>query len=147
MTDKPKMRYRASSELNKKGEEIPFGEPLTLPSGLQKPPTIQEQVSRLFHSERMKQASINSGVDTPEEADDFFIEDDMFPPDYENEEFEEDFELPLEEAIRHEKNIAESSKNSNLEKKGETKEASGTPKSKKGAKTNAPEPDPNLVEE
>ena len=43
-----------------------------------RPPTLEERISRLMHYERQKMARMQdmSGYETPEEADDFDIEDD-----------------------------------------------------------------------
>jgi len=48
--------------------------PLEMPSGMKRPDTLQDIVARLLYEE--KQRSASEGFETPEEANDFDLEDD-----------------------------------------------------------------------
>lgn len=66
------------AKLNDKGEEKLDPTPMAIPVGFQRPLTMEQQVARLMRSQYEMQAKIRdmTGVETPEEADDFDIDDD-----------------------------------------------------------------------
>lgn len=61
-----------------RGRETPSQERLSLPSGFERPLTLQEQVQRLVRTSLSAYAEAQ-GMETFEEADDFDIEDDVEP--------------------------------------------------------------------
>lgn len=66
--------------LDERGREVPYGGPVALAVDLVRHDTLHEMIRRIVHSETMKLASMQAGIDTPEEADDFDIEDDPLDP-------------------------------------------------------------------
>lgn len=66
------------AKLNDRGEEKLDPTPMAIPVGFERPLTMEQQVARLMRSQYEMQAKIRdmTGVETPEEADDFDIEDD-----------------------------------------------------------------------
>ena len=66
------------AKLNDKGEEKLDPTPMAIPVGFERPLTLEQQVARMMRDQYEMQAKIRdmTGVETPEEADDFDIEDD-----------------------------------------------------------------------
>lgn len=66
------------AKLTDKGEEKLDPTPMAIPVGFERPLTMEQQVARMMRSQYEMQAKIRdmTGVETPEEADDFDIEDD-----------------------------------------------------------------------
>lgn len=58
------------------GREVLDPTPLEMPLHFSRPPTIQETIRQVMRSERFAQDISAAGYDTPEEADDFFDEND-----------------------------------------------------------------------
>lgn len=79
MKEKPDMTsYRGmyAAELDSLGREILDPYPLFEELEINKPMTTEERLKRFLLSEQLKRAAENSGFDTPEEANDFDIDDD-----------------------------------------------------------------------
>lgn len=66
------------AKLDDRGAEKLDPTPLAIPVGFERPLTMEQQVARMMRSQYEMQAKIRdmTGVETPEEADDFDIEDD-----------------------------------------------------------------------
>lgn len=66
------------AKLTDKGEEKLDPTPMAIPVGFERPLTMEQQVARLMRAQYEMQSKIRdmTGVETPEEADDFDIEDD-----------------------------------------------------------------------
>lgn len=64
--------------LNERGWEVPDPKPMSLATGLRKPPTLEETVARVMRSHQaLAMLKRSAGVEeTPEEAEDFDIPDD-----------------------------------------------------------------------
>lgn len=60
--------------------EKPDPNPMQIPAGFRRPPTLAEQVARLVRSERFMQEARDAGFETFEEAEDFDIDDDPVDP-------------------------------------------------------------------
>lgn len=82
--------------LDKYGHEIPDPKPLSIPSGLKQPESLQAQIKRLVRSERLAAEAAAAGAETFDEAEDFNIPDDPVDP---NTPFEEYFEPAIGRAI------------------------------------------------
>lgn len=63
----------------KDGREIPDPTPMAPPLGYKDTPSMFEQMRALIHSEKLKAAAEEMGVETPEEGDDFDVGDDYDP--------------------------------------------------------------------
>lgn len=66
------------TNLNERGQEVLDPTPLSIPVGFHRPPTLREQIQRLMRNEY--NLLVSRGVDdveTPEEADDFDVGDDV----------------------------------------------------------------------
>lgn len=61
------------------GRELPDPTPIAPPIGYKRNPTIAEQIRDMVRSEQLRQAAEQSGMETFEEADDFYVEDDFDP--------------------------------------------------------------------
>lgn len=61
------------------GNEVMDGTPFAVPIHLKRPPTLQEQVSRLVRSEAMRMEAARLGRESFEEAEDFDVDDDLDP--------------------------------------------------------------------
>lgn len=66
------------AKLNDRGEEKLDPTPMAIPVGFERPLTMEQQVARLMRAQYEMQVKVRdmTGVETPEEADDFDIEDD-----------------------------------------------------------------------
>lgn len=66
------------SRLSDKGKEKLDPTPMAIPVGFERPLTLEQQVARMMRNQYELQAKVRdmSGVETPEEADDFDIDDD-----------------------------------------------------------------------
>lgn len=71
--------------------------PMAPPVGFKRQPSLSEQIRDMVRSERLRQEVEAAGVETFDEADDFYIEDD--PPDP-NTPYETNFEVPVAELRR-----------------------------------------------
>lgn len=60
---------------NALGQELPDPDPIEIPAGFMRPPTLQEQIERCFRG-IVSRAAQNSGHETLEEANDFEVDDD-----------------------------------------------------------------------
>lgn len=67
-----------TSYLNEFGEEVNNPKPMAIPSGLKRPPTLQEQIKRVLRTELSRQVS-EQGMETFEEAFDFDVDEDPEP--------------------------------------------------------------------
>lgn len=68
--------------VNEKGQEVLSDVPMAIPVGFERPLTLQEQIRRLMRVEydRMAMAGVDpNDMETPEEADDFDVDDDFDP--------------------------------------------------------------------
>lgn len=73
-------RYRLRHErINPEGREIVSSVPVAPPIGYKKTPSLAEQIRLMVRSERMRQAALEAGAETFEEADDFDVGDDFDP--------------------------------------------------------------------
>jgi hypothetical protein len=80
--------------INEKGEEIANGKPLVLPTRLNRPLSLQEQMQRVML--HMSQQAASQGLETEEEADDFEVGDEKeFVSPYEFKEMVQ--EVPLDQ--------------------------------------------------
>lgn len=61
--------------LNEKGHEVLDPTPMTLPIGATRPESLQDQIARMVRSAFMLQRQAE-GFESPDEADDFNVEDD-----------------------------------------------------------------------
>lgn len=78
------------------GAEIPDSTPIEIASELQKPAiNLFESIREALRSEKLREAAMQSGEETFEEADDFDVGDDMDPMS----QWEGDFDTPLEVLI------------------------------------------------
>lgn len=68
------------ARLDEFGREVPYGGPVALAVDLVREDTLAIMIRRLVHSELTRLQSDLADVDTPEEADDFNIEDDPLDP-------------------------------------------------------------------
>lgn len=66
------------AKLDDSGREIPDGKSLRMPSGMERPETLAEQVRRLVRTEWSRQAA-EQGFETFEESEDFDVDDDFEP--------------------------------------------------------------------
>jgi hypothetical protein len=66
------------AKYDKQGREIPDPNPIELPGGFNRPPTLQEQIKRFIRAELSRQAA-DDGDETFEEADDFDVDEDPDP--------------------------------------------------------------------
>lgn len=66
------------AKLDDRGAEKLDPTPMAIPVGFERPLTMEQQVARLMRAQYEMQSKIRdmTGVETPEEADDFDIEDD-----------------------------------------------------------------------
>jgi len=71
--------------------------PIAPPIGYKKQPSMVEIVRDMVRSERLRQAALDSGHETFEEADDFDVGDD---PDVLRSPYENEFDPPVEELMR-----------------------------------------------
>lgn len=55
--------------------ELPDPKPLAIPVGFHRPPSLSDTVSRLVRSALLAREAAEAGAETPEEADDFDLED------------------------------------------------------------------------
>lgn len=62
------------TKLNNEGAEINDPKPISVPTGIQRPLTLQEQIKRLMRVE-LSRASVDNGYESWEEANDFNVGD------------------------------------------------------------------------
>lgn len=67
---------------NEKGEEILDPTVIEPPLGYQKTPSLAEQIAQQVRRMKLELLQDDSIAETEEEADDFEVEDDMFPASY-----------------------------------------------------------------
>lgn len=81
-----------TSGLDELGRELPDGVPMAPPVGYKSGPTLQDTILHMLRHQTLRAAADAEGFDSPEEADDFNIEDDPLDPatEYEAEFFSED---------------------------------------------------------
>lgn len=66
--------------LDKQGHEVPSDKPIALPTGMKRPETLQEQISRLVRHEQFAQAVTgDQDEESFDEADDFEVGEDFDP--------------------------------------------------------------------
>lgn len=76
-----KVRKWLRDKLDDNGWEKLDDKPIEIPVGFERPLTMEEQVRRLMNVEYMRQRELgNSDFESPEDADDFDIEDDPIDP-------------------------------------------------------------------
>lgn len=76
------------NKLDEYGREVLDPTPLDIPIGFERPLTLEQQIQRLMRIEYQKVAQLRDmeGYETPEEADDFDVDDDFdISTPYENE--------------------------------------------------------------
>lgn len=89
------MKKPRTAYLNDKGQEVVDSTPLEIPLGMKRPPTMQEQIQRILAGERAQRYMQEHDLETPEEADDFDIDDDPEPvSQYEFHEMIEEIPVP-----------------------------------------------------
>lgn len=73
-----KVRKWLRDKLDDDGREKLDATPVEIPIGFERPPTLEEQVRRLMNVEYQRMSSLKDmeGLESPEDADDFDIEDD-----------------------------------------------------------------------
>lgn len=71
---------QVTSGQNELGQETPDPVPMAPPVGYAQHATLADSISRMLKHQLMAQAAAAEGFDTPEEADDFDIEDDPLDP-------------------------------------------------------------------
>lgn len=69
---------RLADTIGPRGSEINSGEPVDVPLGYRRPPTLDQQIQRLVRDAVSRQAA-QDGFETFEEADDFDVGDDYDP--------------------------------------------------------------------
>lgn len=62
------------------GDELPDPTPMAPPIGYKKQPSMVEHIRTMIRSERLRQEAEAAGAESFDEADDFDVEDDDFPP-------------------------------------------------------------------
>lgn len=82
------------------GKEYPNPVPLEPPIGYIQQEPLHVQIRRMVLSERMAQEADAAGMDTPEEADDFDVDDDYDPSSPWEEVFEPQQPWPAREEVR-----------------------------------------------
>lgn len=84
-----KVRKWLRDKLDENGWEKLDDTPVEIPVGFERPLTLEEQVRRLMSTEYQRVSALQGmdGVETPEEADDFDIEDDPIDPNTPYEEY------------------------------------------------------------
>jgi len=86
----PKRVRPQHTDFMRDGKEYPDPTPVAPPVGFIKQPTMAETMRAMIHSHALRQAALNSGHETFEEADDFDVGDDYDPTSP----YEEVFEPP-----------------------------------------------------
>lgn len=66
-------------KLDARGREVPDPTPMAPPVGYKKQPSMMENIRAMVRSEHLRQAAIQAGYETVEEADDFEVGDDFDP--------------------------------------------------------------------
>lgn len=84
-----KVRKWLRDKLDENGWEKLDDTPVEIPVGFERPLTLEEQVRRLMATEYQRVSALQGmdGVETPEEADDFDVEDDPIDPNTPYEEY------------------------------------------------------------
>lgn len=62
------------------GRELPDPTRVEIPVGFQKPESIEEKIARAIYTHEWRKRMEDSGFETPEEADDFDVNDDVDLP-------------------------------------------------------------------
>lgn len=88
---------RSAGVYDAKGRFIPDGRPMEPPVGYRRAPSLSEQIRQMVQSEQLAAAARESGVETFEEANDFFIEDE--PDSHYLSGYENDEDTPLERLL------------------------------------------------
>ena len=87
--------FKFGKFFNAQGEYLPDPEPVAMPVGFERPPTLAEQVARLVRSNELARLAQSEGMETFEEADDFDVDDDFDP----STPWEQDFDLAAIRAV------------------------------------------------
>jgi len=66
-------------KFNHKGEELPDNTPIEVPLDFVRPLTIHEEIARALRTHDFQQRLAARGMETPEEAEDFDVDDDNDP--------------------------------------------------------------------
>lgn len=74
------------------GRELPSPMPVAPPIGYKRQESMFDIVRRMISEERVRQAFMQDGLETPEEADDFDVDDDFEP----SSPYEHNFDPPLD---------------------------------------------------
>lgn len=119
--------------LNEKGQEVLDPNPLVIPAGFERPLTLQEQIRRLMRTEYqqlLQTGADPNDIESPEEAEDFDVDDDFDPASP----FEEGFmpDDPPEAPITQDPEF-----NPNADKVKDSKTAEETPIGEGSAETKA----------
>jgi len=85
-----------NARLDPNGAEVLDETPIMIPSGLTRPETLAEKVAHMLRGERMRMAAEAQGFETFDEAEDFDVDDDYDP----HSQWENDFDVPLDELRR-----------------------------------------------
>lgn len=83
-----KIFKQSTKGLDENGYELNSGIPVVAPSGLNRPPTLQEQIALMLRINNLNAQAEANGDDTWEEANDFEVGDDYDP----NSPYEEHFD-------------------------------------------------------
>lgn len=98
-TDVPEVHAPKSShgKFDKQGRFIPDARPMAPPVGYTRQPSLLDSVREMVRSEALRQAALDSGTETFEEANDFYIEDE--PDTWPSSVYENDEDTPVERLL------------------------------------------------
>lgn len=83
---------QVQSAIGPDGKEYPDSVPLSPPVGFEAPDTLETIVARLMRSREFAAALDRAGIETPEEGDDFDVDDEDYDPRFPETIFEAYFE-------------------------------------------------------
>lgn len=78
LADDEEMEQRVLCRYNDKGQEILDTTPVEMPLGWDRPESLEQTIARMIHADRVRGSQ--DEVDSPEEGEDFMVEDDPLPP-------------------------------------------------------------------
>lgn len=109
----------AAKKYSPDGEEVMDATPVEMPVNLKRPPSLQERVRDLVRSERLRDAAMQAGKETFEEADDFDVGDDYDPTSPYEQNFDQMNEpVPSKQKTMQEERPVPSKPNQKAEGKG-----------------------------
>lgn len=87
----------SAQRFDEAGRFIPDGRPMEPPLGFKRAPSLSEQIREMVRSEQLQRELAASGVETFEEANDFYIDDE--PDSHPMSGYENDEDTPLERLL------------------------------------------------